>query len=1698
MDIVTAVAADVSRSSASKAPATEVAVLETEACYHRWMKFRASAATSPTSLAFTEGNLDATTALGEYDVGTIELLFEDGKKALLSEHGEKLVVALDDHEGVSSGGWFVGDVVKICTHSRSRCNSEVVGAKGVALVGYQLDLIRDDDDRLDAAVAVINSSLWPWVLDLVALRPGVPQLTMMMQTRRPWIRLLNVGGAVLPFLSDLSSAVDPASLFSQKIQLVLLHVRLLMALVSTVVMSIQENVTGCDAMTQYLAMQLAASPSLVASYYSPPPAEEDSPLALESAALLSFFAEVVFVPKHSVVGGQEAARLWHGAIDALGCSLHQTLKHHRRTTTPSPRMGKVLVEVSSLFLSWLQSSSSRRTPFTSSLLSAARKDLSSYTQQLDSFLMTPSWARLVAGVADSKSLLPDLNGPLQVLPEAMLDNVSKVRLSRLSNVFHVLYSAIGKALRCHFVERNALANAAAYKSLLSVVMPLLGNSNTISVADPLTSGTSSETRVSEIHSVGFLRSSIILLRLSSLVDCKWMKAFFGPQLNVLQNTMVAVVVEMSEAAAPFTFLAICFKPESFDAVDELKLQFFAGDEDSACALLQTCFESLSLSAAEDAPHYPRASLVFAVQRYPLDDPHDTLSTEVSATSKLGLLHHYVLCEEQRCVPTAEDEERGSRVTDQSMLQVTESSLVGVPVMASKKVAVASSEKESFRKATTAAKANLTSGLGGAMIPSAIIEAAECAHSSGLHTIEGVCGSGKSLAASLFSVSQAMSKQSSRDEWKQSAGSILTHVSQNVQSSVSRFRQIIDDNAALARRAPRTCVANLLKGFEELSNHRGQQREEYSRNRSVVAQRGITLLVENETSTTCCRSLCEKALGPAHEEQHATLTRVSSIGLERSLKAPLVAVLRQQLVALHQQWIILQRWDRQVSTSQVPCLVPWVACRILPSQVIRSMRELHGSVQECLAVSFGSQVQFAAELPMDESEEWRHAPLPPTTTVSSATRGLLDRLPPLTVAAERLPFNLLPVLEEHQQCFIRGLLQKIHNEICTVFAMISEFGAFVSGFAAQNFSLLTATSAEVVEALRLLKCGVGSRSSGAPFTIASVVLDDIEHLSSDVFGILAAPTLLFSTCAMERVVSAGLSVGSALRERVGLRIPKAAVAMPTSTSRLVDCYRFLNQEVAEGAASLLPKLSGRKTGTFCEVGGASVDMRWTSVQCWPYAAVVWHPTPGQMPQIQLPDERQELSIHKTPAEAGSHFVLCILKELLQFRCDGAQPLEVAVAIPSAATPVAEALLQLISTDCEAVTNRTIRVTCGDLIGIRGKVFDIVIVSLMDIAAEDVDEVWLWRCAVRSRIGFAVLHQSMLTSSSLQELQHHITSRFADEKAFPHLGGATVTVSKRRDPFDTLLVCCPDHKQSLKGVRYFYDERSCQSVLSSFGAQCKAICMRFYNGCGHPAHRCVRRCHAKVSDDDPELEFSPHYVCKYPCSKVLPCQHGCTGICGEPCRPCSFVSLEKLSCGQTLVAGFQTHIQYRVFHHFQKLQCGEEPSPCHETITVPCARCGSKKAGPCCESKSSESWPCEHCELVTTAVREEYNIISDEEAARLQADDEEGAVAALWPQDATDKLQKLLATNKKKCEVKERLAAMRMETSGVADNEAYREAEEQLRAHEAMQLELQAEWKAQIAVTRDVSKAVIEDAIEWQKKWRDEMHLLQRQLLQFLGA
>ena len=161
----------------------------------------------------------------------------------------------------------------------------------------------------------------------------------------------------------------------------------------------------------------------------------------------------------------------------------------------------------------------------------------------------------------------------------------------------------------------------------------------------------------------------------------------------------------------------------------------------------------------------------------------------------------------------------------------------------------------------------------------------------------------------------------------------------------------------------------------------------------------------------------------------------------------------------------------------------------------------------------------------------------------------------------------------------------------------------------------------------------------------------------------------------------------------------------------------------------------------------------------------------------------------------------------------------------------------------------------------------------------------------------------------------------------------------------------------------------------GPQCTTVCLSKFKNCDVPDHACLRICHADarsaiygegVDGDVKSCEDDSHSHCDMPCQRKLPCDHPCPKPCGDSCGRCEFVDLVALPCGQRVISGYANNeITYRVFPHFQKLQCGSEPARCDELVAMPCGTCGADVTVACHESVAPIT-TCPNCETVAKRV------------------------------------------------------------------------------------------------------------------------------------
>lgn len=313
---------------------------------------------------------------------------------------------------------------------------------------------------------------------------------------------------------------------------------------------------------------------------------------------------------------------------------------------------------------------------------------------------------------------------------------------------------------------------------------------------------------------------------------------------------------------------------------------------------------------------------------------------------------------------------------------------------------------------------------------------------------------------------------------------------------------------------------------------------------------------------------------------------------------------------------------------------------------------------------------------------------------------------------------------------------------------------------------------------------------------------------------------------------------------------------------------------------------------------------------------------------------------------------------------------------------------------------------------------------------------------------------------------------------------------------LALKCPDHFLCKRTATLQQGDDASgtpQPVVTLRGTTaCTFMCLKRFRRCDNASHVCLRACHAAAENGSPHHRH--HDSCPFPCGIVRECGHTCNRVCGEPCGRCSFRGLQELRCGQRVVSGADPsgEVLYKVFNHFQTLDCGDSPRPCETPVQFVCPRCGVNDTLPCHRVYPSgvcvateEPNPglterqCHGCVELFNKVAPKYNVSTLQPLPSDVGADGGGDIhrplAAELPAEGQEELRKKFNVSREKAKFGAKIQALQITTGKQGSNSDHLMYESQYELQKAKQQE-------EISAHREELKAAM---LRWKKMMMDSL-------------
>ncbi|ESO06284.1 hypothetical protein HELRODRAFT_65033 [Helobdella robusta] len=302
--------------------------------------------------------------------------------------------------------------------------------------------------------------------------------------------------------------------------------------------------------------------------------------------------------------------------------------------------------------------------------------------------------------------------------------------------------------------------------------------------------------------------------------------------------------------------------------------------------------------------------------------------------------------------------------------------------------------------------------------------------------------------------------------------------------------------------------------------------------------------------------------------------------------------------------------------------------------------------------------------------------------------------------------------------------------------------------------------------------------------------------------------------------------------------------------------------------------------------------------------------------------------------------------------------------------------------------------------QGEENDIILLSMVRSNANDV-------------IGFLKDNNRICVALTRAKKGLYVIGNFDMLRRKSELWAKLLQVATRYDPpfyGNTLLLLCENHpnksKTEINCLKDFnkVPEGGCL-IPCNFRLQCGHVCTRLCHvfDKDHKTFKCTKPCAKIICTNnhvcpkncwetcgkclilvEKQLATCNHFhkmpcstdaadfICKFPCQKMLPCNHKCSNYCGEICTSeCKTQLLKKLSCG-----------------HTEKVNCCEKSKlvscavPCKELLECghhcegTCGDCFQGKVHKACSQSCSRSLICDHkckqtCHESCTSCKQQCN-------------------------------------------------------------------------------------------------------------------------------
>ncbi|CUG85197.1 Hypothetical protein, putative [Bodo saltans] len=801
--------------------------------------------------------------------------------------------------------------------------------------------------------------------------------------------------------------------------------------------------------------------------------------------------------------------------------------------------------------------------------------------------------------------------------------------------------------------------------------------------------------------------------------CKNFSTTSSSPLLLLDSVVGCIVVEMGEGhAEPLVFPCVAHRPHkhhSSSTEEESKeehqvvVHFLNRNTDVACSLLQTVADARRVLGHDAAHHhevYPRASLLIA-REVPSTDA-SVVADVTSAVGRLRLMKHLVLVEQQHRITEAFQATTAATasVTSSSKFGATSSSVFDVscdhvrrfgggllntttaaakpshssssqqaadmsllPIALHQRRVPTQQERDIMRRCASHVGTHfgrvirdLHRGGGGGILEAVSNATGSGSTVSGLHAVEGVVGSGKSVATAMVAAVQGVTRRESRTLYATTQTSVLEHVSQKATAQARSFlagktisamggAATTTTHVSLEDAEQRTALASLM-------HIRSQQVEEYHRCQQGLVVRSPILHLHrcsssfspHATAESVANVFASSALGDEEAGVYAPRVLNASdlrrFGAVRAMRAPFAASVMQRektLVAIRSKLMALE--EEQAHHKLLPIVLD-ILFRCSSSE-LHAASGIGSTLPEALRVLFGTQRLttpiVAAGTRSQHIHNTEHIATPPRYIPSSTTKGLIARKtsevrangPSSSSLSTSSPWTVgdHTNLMELQQQLLRMALTAVDAELLRLVQYQLEAGDYVASFeAAQRADVVAMDEAGAIEMIGFTHSSVGPRTSQGPYHVTGIALDDADQLTDEVLMISSpAPSFLFAALSLERLRSPDLreswGASGALAEHIRHRLiqhtsSSANSVTSTSTTRLSECLRMSSKDAISGSSMLLPLvvMNHRSTITASSSvsrnamldGGGGGDSGNNSssigaLPCWPRRVAFWNPT-----------------------------------------------------------------------------------------------------------------------------------------------------------------------------------------------------------------------------------------------------------------------------------------------------------------------------------------------------------------------------------------------------------------------------------------------------------------------------------------------------------